>query len=130
MNIQAQLSQISAINAELDATKTALQQALAQSAERQRKIESMQITIDERDATIKNLEALRREDENVRKKLHNTILVQNVTTPLTSRNSKETFECFAELDHSLELKRMSARMRAALIFPLILTNLLRSLPIT
>jgi kinesin family protein C1 len=73
LTIQSQIQQIGTLNAELDMVRSNLQQAMNTCAERQRKIEQMQMTIDERDNNIQNLEGLRREDENLRKKLHNTI---------------------------------------------------------
>lgn len=60
---------------EIDSLKSRLHTSDNLCQERKRKIEELQLKVDEDTRTIANLEAEIREDEMMRKKLHNTIQV-------------------------------------------------------
>ncbi len=73
LTIESQTGQLSALQFELNSLKSQLQAAQTLCSERENKISSLLITIDEKKAAIATLESEVREGENLRKKLHNTI---------------------------------------------------------
>ncbi len=68
--------QVSAMQGEIDSLKFRLQTSDNLCQERKRKIEELQLKVDQDTRTIADLEAEIREDETIRKKLHNTIQVR------------------------------------------------------
>eukprot|EP01119_Soliformovum_irregulare_P017188 TRINITY_DN5063_c0_g1_i1.p1 TRINITY_DN5063_c0_g1~~TRINITY_DN5063_c0_g1_i1.p1 ORF type:complete len:726 (+),score=253.18 TRINITY_DN5063_c0_g1_i1:33-2180(+) len=73
LTIESQVGQLAGLQAELQSTKNILGTTQQTSAERAQKIQSLEIEIDQKKLSIAELEAQIREDENLRKKLHNTI---------------------------------------------------------
>lgn len=75
MTVDTQRGQISAMQCEIDSLKSALAAAENLCKDRKKRIEDLEIQIDEKNRTIEGLESEVRQADDLRKKLHNTIQV-------------------------------------------------------
>ncbi len=78
MTVENQTGQLCSFQAEMGAIKATLQATQAQCQDKERKIQDLNIVIDQKNETIHQLESQIREDEVMRKKLHNTIQVADI----------------------------------------------------